>query len=111
MIDALIAGRLHGKVQRRSSKNGNAYVTAKVCAPIGNGETAFVNVIAFAEAAVTALLALDEGDSIAVAGELKVGTYATKTGETRPSLNLTAHVAVTEYHVTRKRQAVKGEVV
>jgi hypothetical protein len=33
MIDALIAGRLHGKVQRRTSKNDHGYATAKVRTP------------------------------------------------------------------------------
>lgn len=110
MIDALIAGRLHGKAQRRTSKNDNAYATAKVRTPMSNGESAFVNVIAFNEPAVTALLALDEGDSIALVGELNASTYTNKDGEARPSLNLTAHAVLTEYHVTRKRQAVRGEV-
>jgi single-stranded DNA-binding protein len=48
-----------------------------------NGESAFVNVIAFGESAMTALLALDEGDSIALAGELTVSTYTAKNGEVR----------------------------
>jgi single-stranded DNA-binding protein len=109
MIDALIAGRLHGKVQRRTSKNDHGYTTAKVRTAMTNGESAFVNVIAFSESAMTVLLALDEGDSIALAGELTVSTYTAKNGEVRPSLNLTAHAALTEYHVTRKRQAVRGE--
>jgi single-stranded DNA-binding protein len=109
MIDALIASRLHGKVQRRTSKNDHGYATAKVRAPMTNGESAFVNAIAFGESAMTALLALDEGGSISLAGELTVSTYTAKNGEVRPSLNLAAHAVLTEYHVTRKRQAVKGE--
>ena len=69
MIDALIAGRVHGKVQRRTSRNDNPYVTAAmVRTPMTNGETALVNVITFAEAAIAALLALEEGDSVAPVG-------------------------------------------
>lgn len=106
MIDALIAGRLHGKPMSRTSKSGNEYTTAKLRAPMANGETVYVNVIGFSDAAVNALLALDDGDSVAIAGELKVSTYTDKEGTAKPSLDLTAHAVLTEYHVTRKRRAV-----
>jgi single-stranded DNA-binding protein len=106
MIDALIAGRLYGKPQARTSKAGNAFATAKVRTPMANGESAFVNVIAFSDSTRAALLALGEGDSVAIAGELKVGTYTDKEGAARPSLDLTAFVVTTEYHVARKRKAV-----
>jgi len=55
VIDALIAGRLYGTASVR---------TAKV-----TGESLFVNVIAFAASAVEALLALTDGDSVALSGE------------------------------------------
>jgi len=106
MIDAIIAGRLYGNPQSRTSKNGNAFAIAKVRTPMTNGESAFVNVIAFSDTAKTALLALSEGDSVAIAGELKVSTYTDKEGTARPSLDLTAHAVLTEYHVVRKRKAV-----
>jgi single-stranded DNA-binding protein len=106
MIDALIAGRLYGTPTERTSQNGNRFVTAKVRAPMANGETMFVNVIAFSDAAKTALLALAEGDSVAISGELKVSTYNDKNGTSRPSLDLTAHAVLTEYHIQRKRKAV-----
>ena len=106
MIDALIAGRLYGKPQSRTSKNGNAFATAKVRTPMANGESAFVNVIAFSDLAKTALLALSEGDSVAMAGELKVSTYTDKDGAAKPSLDLIAHAVLTEYHVARKRKAM-----
>jgi single-stranded DNA-binding protein len=107
MIDALIAGRLYGTPQSRTSKNGNAFATAKVRTPMANGESCFVNVVAFSDSARTALLALAEGDSVAIAGELKVGTYTDKDGAARPSLDLTAHAVLTEYHVQRKRKAIE----
>jgi hypothetical protein len=52
------------------------------------------------------LLALQEGDSAAFAGELKVSIYTDKNGEARPSLDLTAHAVLSEYHVSRKRKAI-----
>ena len=70
------------------------------------GECSFVNVIAFSETAMTTLLALVDGDSVAIAGELKVSVYTDKEGTTKPSLDLTAHAVLTEYHVQRKRRAM-----
>lgn len=106
MIDALIAGRLFGKPSSRVSKSGNTFAVAKVRAPMANGESAFVNVIAFSDTAKAALLALAVGDSVAISGELKVGTYSDKDGAPRPSLDLTAHVVLSEYDVQRRRKAV-----
>lgn len=110
MIDALIQGRLYGRPKSRTTKSGSAYTTAKLRTSMANGEAAFVNVISFSDAAVSALLALDDGDCVAIAGELKVGTYTDKDGTARPSLDLTAHSVLTEYHVSRKRKAVTGGV-
>jgi hypothetical protein len=70
----------------------------KTPAGFATGEGLFVNVIAFAAPAVEALLALAEGDSVAL-----------KNGDARPSFDLGAHAVLTVYHVTRKRQAVKDE--
>jgi single-stranded DNA-binding protein len=109
MIDALIAGRLYGKPQARTSKTGSEFATAKVRTPMANGESAFINVVAFSQSAKDALLALDEGDSVAIAGELKVSIYTDKSGQAKPSLDLTAYVVTTEYHVSRKRKAVRDE--
>ncbi len=108
MIDALIAGRIYGQPQSKTSRNGNAFATAKVRTPMANGEATFVNVIAFSNTAQTALLALQDGDSAAIAGELRVSAYLDKGGLPKPSLDLTAHQVLTEYHVARKRKAVKG---
>ena len=109
MIDALIAGRIHGTPSSRTSSNGNPFATAKVRVSVRTGEAYFVNVIAFAPSAVTALLALSDGDSVALTGELTPKVYVPKEGEPRPSLDLLAHAVLTEYHVQRKRQAVKEE--
>jgi single-stranded DNA-binding protein len=108
MIDALIAGKLHGKPATRTSKNGNSFATSKVRASTREGETLFVNVIAFDEDAVTALLALSDGDSVALTGELTPKVYTPQNGEPRPSLDLLAHAVLTPYHVARKRKAVRG---
>ncbi len=109
MIDALIAGRLHGKPAERQASNGTAYATAVIRVSTRTGETFFVNVIAFDELAVRALLALADGDSAALTGELTPKVYTPKEGPPRPALDLLAHAVLTEYHVIRKRVAVRGE--
>lgn len=77
---------------------------ASLIASAGDGESLFVNVIAFDAAAVAALLALAAGDSVAVAGTATPRAYI-KEGEPRASLDVTAQQVLTAYHVTRKRQA------
>ncbi len=109
MIDALIAGRIHGQPASRTSGSGNTFATAKVRVSARTGETYFVNAIAFADDAVTALLALSDGDSVALSGELTPRVYVPAQGEPRPSLDLLAHAVLTGYHVSRKRQAMTPE--
>jgi single-stranded DNA-binding protein len=107
MIDALICGRLYGKPQARTSaKNGHAFVTAKVRTTTASGEGAFVNVVGFSDAVRRALLALSDGDAVAIAGELKVSIYTDKDGVAKPSLDVVAHAVLSEYHVARKRKAL-----
>ncbi len=106
MIDGLIGGKLHGKPTQRKSSNGNIYFTAKVRAAAGDGEALFVNVITFSEDVGTALLALDDGDSVSLSGALTPKVWTPPDGEPRPVLDMVAHAVTTAYHVTRKRQAV-----
>ena len=106
MIDALIAGRLYGAPAARTTKNGKPFATCKVRVSARDGSAVFLAVVAFADSAVTALLALHEGDSVALTGELTASAYTDKDGVAKPSLNLLAHSVLTEYHVARKRKAV-----
>ena len=107
MIDALVSGRLHGAPVERTARNGSRFATAKLRVSLRDGAAIFVNVISFSNTAITALLALADGDSAALAGELTVKTYTAQDGTARPSLDLLAHAVLTEYHVARKRQAVR----
>jgi len=109
MMDALVGGKLHAKPEARTGKNGNTFATAKVRAAAGDGESLFVNVIAFDHAAVTALLALDAGDSIALSGSLTPKTWTDREGNARPAVDLVAHAILSPYHVTRKRNAVQAD--
>ena len=107
MIDALISGRLHGAPQARTSKTGSQFVTAAVRVPTKDNGSMFASVIAFSGTACRALLALQEGDAVALAGELTPKLYQPKGGgEPRASLDLVAHAVLSEYHVSRKRAAI-----
>jgi single-stranded DNA-binding protein len=106
MIDALIAGRLYGKPQPRIDRNEKPFATAKLRTPMAGGESVFVNVVAFGERAATAVLALQDGDSVAMSGELSIKVYTGKDGVAKPSVDLIAHAVISEYHVVRKRRAM-----
>lgn len=108
MIDALISGKLHGKPIQRTGQSGKRFVTSRVRTPMSDGDAVFVNVIAFDSAVGAALLALDDGDSVALSGSLTPKVW-TKDGEARPSLDMVAHAVLTPYHVTRKRKAMAGD--
>lgn len=107
MIDALLGGRVYGKPAERTTAGGKPYATVKVRVPTRAGEALFVNVIAFDEYPVKALLSLSDGDSIALAGELTPKVYTDKEGNARPSLDLLAHGVLTQYHVARKRKLLR----
>ena len=109
MIDALIAGRVYGQPSERTGKSGKRFVVAKLRAAVDGADTVFINVVAFADSAQSALLALGDGDSAAVTGPLKIGVWQDKEGNTRPALDLVAHQVLTSYHVARKRAAVRPQ--
>jgi len=109
MIDAIVSGRLYSPAAERTSASGNRFVVAKVTAAGGNGESLLVSVIAFSQAARTALLALEAGDSVALSGSLTPKVWTDRNGEAHPQLDLVAHAVLTAYHVRRKRKAVAAE--
>lgn len=108
MIDGLVSGKLYGKPAERTGANGRPFVTAKVRAATSDGDTLFVNVITFDNAVKAALLALDDGDSVALAGMLTPKVWRDKNGEVRPALDMVAHAVLTTYHVQRKRRAMQS---
>lgn len=109
MIDALIAGKLQGAPAQRVGKSGKPFTTAKVRAAAGEGESMFVNVIAFSATAGAALMALGDGDSVALAGSVTIKIWTDREGKPHPSLDIVAGQVLTAYHVTRKRKAVASE--
>lgn len=109
MIDALISGRLAADPKPGTSKNGNAYATARVLASTNGEDRLSVSVIAFDAATVTALLAMTFGDAVALAGELTPKVWTDKDGTAKPSADMKAHAVLSPYHVTRKRKAAQGD--
>ena len=100
-IEALILEKLHEDAKTRtSSTTGRQYVTAKVRVAVSDGESVFVNVIAFSESACTALLAL--------AGTLIPGACTDREGNAKPSVDLVASQILTVYGLKKKRDAATG---
>ncbi|MDD2546947.1 MAG: single-stranded DNA-binding protein [Burkholderiaceae bacterium] len=106
MIDGLVAGKLYGRPVERVGKGGKPFAVARVRASSGEGEPLFVNVIAFDAAPAAALWALEDGDSVALAGSLTPRVWTDKQGNTRPSLDMVAHQVLTAYQVAHKRYAM-----
>ena len=107
-IEALILGKLHQAPERRTAKNGREFVTAKVRAAVADADAIFVNVIAFDAKACAALLALEPGDSLALAGTLKLGAWTDKDGNARPNADMLAAQVLTVYALKQRRDAARA---
>ena len=64
--------------------------------------------IAFDTEVVDGLLALGDGDSVALSGSLTPRVWTDKQGNHRPSLDMVAHQVVTAYHVQHRRALAAG---
>ena len=106
MIEALVAGKLHGQPAQKTARTGALFVVAKVRAHAGDSDV-FVNVIAFSQAACEALLALGDGDAVALAGSLTPKAWIDREGIARPALDLVASQVLSAYHVSSKRKALE----
>ena len=90
MIRALVTGELRADPQQRTGKNGKPYALARLSAPMADHGRVSCSLIAFEAEAVTRLLQLRAGASVAAAGTLKVGTYEGNDGSVRASLDMVA---------------------
>ena len=113
MIDALIQGKVFKPATKKTAANGKPFCTAMITTAQKDKEGATVqqaiSVLAFNQQAVAALLALSEGDAVAVAGKLTLSTYQAKDGAVKPSASLLCHHVTSAYHISRKRDvATKG---
>lgn len=103
MIDALVQGKIYGKPAERKAKTGKMFYVAKVRVATDQ-DPLFVNVICFEESTGEALLVLQDGDPVSLAGSISPKVWLASTGEHRPVLDMVAHVITTPYHVKRKRE-------
>jgi hypothetical protein len=106
MIESLATGKLHGTAKTQTGKNGKLFTTCKVRTPMTNGESVFVNVITFDESVGAGLLALGDGDGVALAGTLSVSTWTNRDGVAKPSIDLVASALLTVHHIRKRRQAM-----
>ncbi|WP_233881023.1 hypothetical protein [Paraburkholderia flagellata] len=53
------------------------------------------------------MLALGDGDPVAVCGSLSVGVWKPEQGEPRPQVSVTATGVLTPYHVAKRRTAAQ----
>lgn len=107
MIDGLVAGKLYGEPEQRLDKGNKPFVVCKVRAVSSDGENLFVNVIAFEASTMAILLALADGESVALAGSLSPRVWTDKQGNTRPSLDMVAHRVLTAHDVQQRGAAVE----
>lgn len=108
MIDGLVSGRIYGKPEERVGRNDSRYVATKVIVRTED-QRVTAHVIAFDPDARRALLALDDGDAVSVAGSLSPKLYEDKNGAMKPALDVIAHAVLSAYHVQDKRRLVRGE--
>jgi single-stranded DNA-binding protein len=94
MIEALISGKMQGQPSEKMATTGKPFVTAKVRVHAGDADV-FVNVIAFSESACAALLALQSGDAVSLAGSLTPKAWTDREGVVRPALDLVASQVLT----------------
>jgi single-stranded DNA-binding protein len=71
---ALVTGTLHRDPISRTAKSGKAFVTAFMRSE-SQGETLWVNAVAFDEAARPRCLRLKAGEALTIQGKLKVSVY------------------------------------
>lgn len=112
MIEGLVTGTLVGAAESRKGKNDTSFVVAKVKTSSADaGENLIVNVITFFTEAGNALLALDDGDALAVSGTLTPKVWTDKQGNTRPALDMVASQVLSVYHVNRKRTEIDPSAI
>jgi single-stranded DNA-binding protein len=73
-----------------------------VRAATNDGDTIFVNVIAFDDDVQTALLALSDADSVALSGTLTPKVWTDKNGLVKPAVDMVAHKMLTAYEGRRE---------
>lgn len=79
MLSVLCCGCLATTPYKRCSVLGVYYVTATIRFTVDDGSTAEGHIIAFNKPAVSSLLVLKKGDSIAITGKAKLSVWGKET--------------------------------
>lgn len=107
MIDALVSGRLRSAPSLRCTASGTPFATWRMAASDKKGDSVLCSCITFSATAIDAVLALADGDSIAVTGEVVISTWTATDGTARHGLDVLAHGVLSAYHAGRKRKAAQ----
>ena len=94
MTHAVIAGSLQKPAEQRTGKNGGSYITGAIIETIGT-EKRWWRFVAFDEASVAALVALQAGEAVAVSGEISAEIYAAEGREARVSWSIKVSCVLT----------------
>lgn len=106
MLSILASGTLVNDPVSRTSANGKSYCTCSLRVPAEDADAMLVSIIAFAADAVTAILALQRGDSVAIAGRAGLTSWE-KDGEQRHGLSVVADKVLTAYAAGKARKAAR----
>ncbi|MFP3551949.1 single-stranded DNA-binding protein [Paraburkholderia sp. SIMBA_049] len=109
MIDALIAGKLHGACTERTAQSGKRFVVGKLRAAQDGADVLFVSLIGFRDSVKAALLALEDGDALSVAGALTIGIWTGADGIAHPQVQCRVDAVLSVYAIEHKRRAIRGE--
>jgi len=106
MLSVLCSGSLVSDPRERTTTAGKPYVTASMRVPAEDAEAMLVSIIAFNADTVAAILALQRGDSVAVAGRGKLSSW-TKDGEEKHGLSVVADKVLTVYAAGKQRKVAR----
>jgi single-stranded DNA-binding protein len=104
MISILVSGTLINKpVERTSKGTARKFVTAQIRSA-SDGDSFVVSVIAFNGDVCNALLALDKGDDVCIAGSGKPTTWTGKDGAPAYGLSIIAQQLMSQYGLREKKR-------
>ena len=109
MLSILASGTLVSDPRERTTATGKPYATASLRVACEDADAMLVSVIAFAADAGAALLALQRGDSVAIAGRAKLSSW-TKDGEQKHGLSVVVDKVLTVYAAGKARKVAQASI-
>jgi single-stranded DNA-binding protein len=102
MMHVLLTGTLVKPAQSRTTAKGGAFSTALMRVPHAEANASLASLIAFADPARAAILALQPGDALSIVGEAKPTEWE-KEGEIKRGLSVVVSQVLTLYQVDKRR--------